>query len=864
MSGLSNTHSTDMPSAESNAVPNLVLQRDNSPHFEAFILHPTCENTANCIKWSHKLEQLLLDPVGIEKHVGQLGPNHSVIDDIRELHVEQYYFIKSCVEERKGKLVSAQAGKAVDMVTKLGTFAVKPIIFILSTSKAEEEVGSIEAKETQSISAKPTASTAPGGFGNGVKPPTKGPLKTFHSPFGEFDVVNCSKSTTRLPSTAFSSQSTSTNYTIAEINKRSDVQQYRQRQEAGGKICDRFLQEPYALICHWQVVPLCIDTAISFEELRIADMKAGYTGPRKVGNKRKCSIDLTASKLTKSRLDESASAVQPTTVNLPRVSGQEKLSQVSDPKPVAAGVSLSESSSPLNTSRSKNAAPSVVNLSSTGPATSGTNRTITESNNARKLFVYSPSSGMPSLKSSSSSSPPTTGSKPSMPDVRNDVSEPADGTLANHSTALGPPKGLTKIIGPSVSPNTSWILFKREILDNPPDSKKGTSFGASATQSKTDSQPHKDYKLRLFGEPVPQNTAYWLLKNKNEMSSTTRPIVARNTEATLTKEPAATPRIFSPILGNLFGSSQSRLIFGPVSASSTNPSSNTNTTESPINKNEALNVYAAANDHPKSCSERQNLESSTSSTPPAPVTILGNTLVQEATKQTDQEAQPTRKPNGMQAASSKVSSSTSARDLTPSATAHPQASLNSTPGSKSHISPHIPSKCSPPLSEASSEERNNDLQDIVAELALHREPWMCTICSTNLFSHGEGERIMQLCDSCANLKGTACDICKAAIEKRERGDNAQDLRLLRLISNPAERSRRGRGGFMKDYGKATVANMAKQHISTTTGSNDGQATSTTNQATSNQFTMPAPGMGVAGTAVKRGQKRKDESYLLDL
>jgi len=130
------------PTLKSTQTPLEPSPKDvNAPtHLEAYFIRPSCEDLhSSAVEWTYKTDHLPLDDEAIGAHIHKLGDDHSIIDDICELHPEQLRLIKIRAKHRQGKLISAQLGKPIDMVTKMGTFPVRGVVFLIRTSKAEEE-----------------------------------------------------------------------------------------------------------------------------------------------------------------------------------------------------------------------------------------------------------------------------------------------------------------------------------------------------------------------------------------------------------------------------------------------------------------------------------------------------------------------------------------------------------------------------------------------------------------------------------------------------------------------------------------------------------------------------------------------------
>jgi hypothetical protein len=109
----------------------------NQQHLEAYILRTTIEPSKEfSVTWSYKIELLHLDDDAMQAHTRNLGPAYSIITAIGELSPEQLRQVQEHTKARDGHLVSVQFGAAADVVTSMGTFKVKPVVFVIKTAAA--------------------------------------------------------------------------------------------------------------------------------------------------------------------------------------------------------------------------------------------------------------------------------------------------------------------------------------------------------------------------------------------------------------------------------------------------------------------------------------------------------------------------------------------------------------------------------------------------------------------------------------------------------------------------------------------------------------------------------------------------------
>lgn len=112
----------------------------DSTHLEAYILRPTVHSINDSSIMAYHTELLHLDDVGLQSHIAKLGPRYSIIDAVAELFPDQLRIVQERTKAHQGGLVSVQYGKEVDMLTQMGTFKVKSMVFVIKTA-AEKEKG---------------------------------------------------------------------------------------------------------------------------------------------------------------------------------------------------------------------------------------------------------------------------------------------------------------------------------------------------------------------------------------------------------------------------------------------------------------------------------------------------------------------------------------------------------------------------------------------------------------------------------------------------------------------------------------------------------------------------------------------------
>lgn len=337
--GSSTTATAEAPTANANPFtiplrPYPSQSFTHPQHLEAHILRPLCEDVYNVTEWNYKIEQLPIADSELEAHIRKLGPNHSVIDDIGALLPEQLRLIQIRAKNRAGHIVSAQYGRPADMVTKMGTFQVKPVVFVLKTEKKQEGLVEQENKSKQKtlfsnaaqqpawtgFDNNPGTASSFGSFGANAAPPSA--LGT-NSAFGGFKDNTAHIKPTEFPifpqngatssnagarslfGNSVDNSSASSNKQHTESTKPAEptpassaskpgsvifgsqaAPAFSARAsfvDEGNSVCTHRQTEtnPPIAIAHHQILPVYINKAISFEELRVSDRRIGRTGPEK-------------------------------------------------------------------------------------------------------------------------------------------------------------------------------------------------------------------------------------------------------------------------------------------------------------------------------------------------------------------------------------------------------------------------------------------------------------------------------------------------------------------------------------------------------------------------------------------------------
>jgi hypothetical protein len=113
------------------------LGSQTQQHLEAYILRTTVKSPQNSsITWYYDVDFLPLDNDAMVAHIRNLGSGYSIIEAIGELSPEQLRFVQERTKACDSQLLSVQFGVAADVVTTMGTFKVKPVIFVVKTAAA--------------------------------------------------------------------------------------------------------------------------------------------------------------------------------------------------------------------------------------------------------------------------------------------------------------------------------------------------------------------------------------------------------------------------------------------------------------------------------------------------------------------------------------------------------------------------------------------------------------------------------------------------------------------------------------------------------------------------------------------------------
>lgn len=89
------------------------------------------QNAGNTVIWFYRMDILPLDEAETHAHLRKLPPDYSVFDSIADLTSALLDVVRNRTKDRKGQLVSVQDCKSMSMMTGMGEFKVKSIIFVI-------------------------------------------------------------------------------------------------------------------------------------------------------------------------------------------------------------------------------------------------------------------------------------------------------------------------------------------------------------------------------------------------------------------------------------------------------------------------------------------------------------------------------------------------------------------------------------------------------------------------------------------------------------------------------------------------------------------------------------------------------------
>jgi hypothetical protein len=113
-------------------------------HLEVYILRPHADTLADSVTWTYKIELLPLTKASIQDHIAKFGTEYSIMEAVRGLLPNQLRLVQERTIARNGHLLAVQYGATADMVTPMGTFQVKPVMFVIRTNSENETEDLVE------------------------------------------------------------------------------------------------------------------------------------------------------------------------------------------------------------------------------------------------------------------------------------------------------------------------------------------------------------------------------------------------------------------------------------------------------------------------------------------------------------------------------------------------------------------------------------------------------------------------------------------------------------------------------------------------------------------------------------------------
>ncbi|EAT84943.2 hypothetical protein SNOG_07477 [Parastagonospora nodorum SN15] len=220
-------------------------------HMEAYILRPQVHSIDNSSIMTYAIEPIHLEEGDMRAHVAK---QPSIIETVAQLLPDQLRIIQERVRKRKGELVSALFGADVDLVTQMGTFRTKSVVFVAKT-RAEKIDDGLEVKQE--------GRQYPCWGAKVVTPaPTTFPSSFFGMPFAK---TNASAPPPPAPALGFPTTAMYRNGSKSQVLGGPGF-----LKEKDGPV-GPYMQE------YMSISTLGVYKDKSFEELRVVDYKAGRT-----------------------------------------------------------------------------------------------------------------------------------------------------------------------------------------------------------------------------------------------------------------------------------------------------------------------------------------------------------------------------------------------------------------------------------------------------------------------------------------------------------------------------------------------------------------------------------------------------------
>ncbi|KAH5647646.1 hypothetical protein HBI65_045810 [Parastagonospora nodorum] len=236
---------------ESTHTPPAATMDKFKAHMEAYILRPQVHSIDNSSIITYVIEPIHLEEGDMRAHV---ATQPSIIEAVAQLLPDQLRIIQEHVRKRKGELVSALFGADVDLVTQMGTFRTKSVIFIVKT-RADNMDDGLEVKQEGK-------QYACWGAKVDTPAPTTFPSSFFGMPFAK---TNASAPPPPAPALGFPTTAMDRDGSKSQVLGGPGF-----LKEKDGPV-GPYMQE------YMSISSLDVYKDESFEELRVADYKAGRT-----------------------------------------------------------------------------------------------------------------------------------------------------------------------------------------------------------------------------------------------------------------------------------------------------------------------------------------------------------------------------------------------------------------------------------------------------------------------------------------------------------------------------------------------------------------------------------------------------------
>lgn len=236
-----------------------------SHHLEAYIIQPMVKTCDFTLTLSYAVLPLPLSEQDMQAQIQKLGPDHSIVDSLIDLHPQVLKLMQSQAAQRHGDLVSIQHGKPSSFTVSSGTLQSSPVIFMISTTpKTPSQPGSLTAP----ASVQETLGQQP--LGQGLFANAKlNPFGIKSDPFG----TNAKVSETKLGVFEKAAPVPASAHHLASPEAYS-----RFLSEHRDETCTHVERDGFQRLEHYQTITVNKDWLkkdCSLEEIRLSDYNAG-------------------------------------------------------------------------------------------------------------------------------------------------------------------------------------------------------------------------------------------------------------------------------------------------------------------------------------------------------------------------------------------------------------------------------------------------------------------------------------------------------------------------------------------------------------------------------------------------------------